>query len=229
MKYFWFVHKELKLIFAGSGFFIVSFVFSAGMLLFFRMSMPIQKIDLPSSLSFLWATHFISSIFLLNASQEWEWEWSAGRGIRFSGLSGNTIFFAKATAIFFTMILLWILEQSIWTIFFNDAIEIKLNLTQRMHRSAQMATTAIAASGGLALLGQLVAVMAVHSRYRHVLLLILFFPLALPIFVGATSVSQQIWQGLKWSQLPFQLHLILAFIFFFASAGIALYEFLLEE
>lgn len=229
MKYLEFVKKELKLIFSGTGFFLVSFVFSAGMLLFFRMSMPIENIDLASSLSFLWATHFISSIFLLNASQEWEWEWSAGRAIRFSGLSGSTIFFAKSTAVFFTMILLWILEQSIWTIFFSEAINIEFTFAKQLQRSAQLATTAIATSAGLALLGQLVAVMAIHSRYRHVLLLILFFPLALPIFVGASSVSQQIWQGLAWKQLPFQLHLVLSFIFFFAAAGIGLYDFLLEE
>lgn len=229
MAYLAFVKKELKLIFSGSGFFLVSFVFSAGMMLFFRMSMPIEKIDLASSFSFLWATHFISSIFILNATQEWEWEWSAQRAIRFSGLSGTTVFLSKSTAIFLAIVLLWVLEQSIWTLFFQTAISTNLNFQQIFVRSLQLTFTAAIVSAGLSLLGQLSAVMAIHSRYRHVLLLILFFPLALPIFVAAGSVSHQIWQGVTWLQLPMRLNMVFAFVFFFTAAGIALYDFLIEE
>lgn len=229
IAYFAFVKKELKLIFSGSGFFLVSFVFSAGMMLLFRMSMPIEKIDLAASFSFLWATHFISSIFILHAAQEWEWEWSAQRAIRFSGLSATTIFLSKSTAIFLAIVLLWILEQSIWTLFFQTAIAAEFSFSQMFSRSLQLSFVATSVSAGLSLLGQLSAVMAIHSRYRHVLLLILFFPLALPIFVAAGSVSHQIWQGITWLQLPMRLNLVFAFVFFFTAAGIALYDFLIEE
>lgn len=229
MLYWRFVKKELKLIFSGSGFFMVSLVFSAGMLLFFRMSMPIEKMELSSSFTFLWATHFISSIFLLNASQEWEWEWGAQRAIHFSGLRGSHIFFAKTTAVFITLIFLWLLEQALWTLFFQTAIKADFDFYALTTRSSQLAVSAFAVSGGLALIGEFAAVMAIHSRYRHVMLLILFFPLALPIIVAAGSVSHQIWAGLEWQFLPLRLNFVIAFIFFFAAAGLGLYEFLLEE
>jgi len=227
--------KEIYLFFIGTSFFLVSSIFSTGLFLLFRFTYPIEKISPEISSSILWAVHLISSIFAIIASQEWEWEAGALRSVKLSGIDPVLFFLGKAAATTLTLILLWTVEYILWGFlfaleslpvallqFFPDDPELGLRLGAAF-------LPGVLASMGIALLGQLTSVLAVHSRFKHALMFILFFPLALPLVIAGSGFTREVMLGKPASELTGMLTLQAAFLLFFLGAGIMLFEYLWEE
>ncbi|MDH5717156.1 MAG: heme exporter protein CcmB [Spirochaetia bacterium] len=223
--------KELHLLFSGSGFFWLSLIFSIGLFMLFRFTLPPEHMSGETAVSILWAAHLISCLFCLLAAQEWEWEWFAYRAVRLSGTQGHLVFVSKSTASFIALVLLWLLELIIWFIFFNSTfmfagdtfIDKGINIINMFILAGSLTTI------GITFLGQLAAILALHSRFRHILLLILFFPLSLPVLIAGSSFCRNIINGGMWQDSKGILNLIIAFLFIYLAAGIALYDYLWEE
>jgi heme exporter protein B len=189
------------------------------------------------AISTLWAVHLISSLFALLASQEWEWESNALRAIKLTGVEGSLVFLAKSTASILSLLLLWILETGIW--FFLFAFDhLKHAIPGRVLSGTspelitvllQIILTGAIASAGISFLGQIASVLALHSRFKHILLFIVFFPISLPSIIAGSSYTRVIWKTGGWSTGTGVLFMESAFAFFFLAVGVFLYEFLWEE
>ena len=81
---------------------------------------------------------------------------------------------------------------------------------------------------GVSFLGIIAAGIAIHGRFRHLLLILLLFPLSLPIVITSSSFTRAIWTRPLPENLS-GLNMEWAFIFVYLAAGIGLYEYLLEE
>ncbi|MDH5720533.1 MAG: heme exporter protein CcmB [Spirochaetia bacterium] len=223
--------KELNLLFKGTGFIWLSFVFSVGLFTLFRFTLPAHNMNIETAISILWGAYVISCLFSLLAAQEWEWEWFAYRAVRLSGTAGHTVFLSKSIATFVALSLLWIFILTVWFVFFGGSFlpadaSIPVILIKYF---SKFLVVGILATLGITFLGQLAAVLALHSRFRHILLLILFFPMSLPVLIAGSSFCRLAWQEAEWSEMSGLLNLLAAFLFIYAAAGIALYDYLWEE
>lgn len=231
------LRKELYLYFFGTGFFMVSVIFSLGLFLLFRFTYPIDAMTRDIAISSLWAVHLVSSLFALLAAQEWEWENNALRAVKLSGVEGYIVFLGKSTAALISLGALWLIEMIAWTFLFGyqnlqqafPEAGVTFFTPQVMTILLQIFSAGILVSLGISFLGQITSVLALHSRFRHILLFIVFFPLALPAIIAASSYSRIAWEGGGWSTGTSALFLNGAFAFIFLAAGVLLYEFLWEE
>jgi len=227
--------KELTLYFFGTGFFLVSLIFSIGLFVLFRFTYPVDSLSIEVAISSLWAVHLISSLFTLLASQEWEWERNALRAIKISGVEGHVVFLGKAISSWFCLVLLLMFEIVAWIIFFAYSHLTSLDPAQGFFSAkvgmfmAKLFASGVIASAGISFLGQLASILALHSRFRHVLLFIVFFPLSLPAIIAGSSYSRFAYQAAEWTSASGMISLQMAYAFVFLSAGVLLYEFLWEE
>ncbi|MDH4200613.1 MAG: heme exporter protein CcmB [Spirochaetia bacterium] len=231
-KVFYFLfQKELRLYFLGTSFYLVSAVLSGGLFLLFRFTYPSEKLNQETSISILWAVHLISSLFSLIASAEWEWESNAMRAVKLSGAEGYFVFLSKSIASFFSLTLLWVLEIFVWLVLFGseNSSLLKSPLNQIFTAVVQMLLAGAVASAGISFLGQITSILALHSRFKHVLMFIVFFPVSIPLIIAASAYTR-IAVSLKGLDGGFNfISLELAFCFFFLAAGFVLYDVLWEE
>ncbi|MBC7262438.1 MAG: heme exporter protein CcmB, partial [Chloroflexi bacterium] len=82
---------------------------------------------------------------------------------------------------------------------------------------------------GFAAAGTLFAAMAVNIRAREVMLPILLFPIAVPVFIAATKSTAQILDGQPISEIYTWLRLLLAFDVIFIVIALLSFEYVLEE
>ncbi|MGB9880436.1 MAG: heme exporter protein CcmB [Anaerolineae bacterium] len=82
---------------------------------------------------------------------------------------------------------------------------------------------------GFAAAGTLFAAMAVNIRAREVMLPILLFPIAVPVFIAATKSTAQILDGQPISEIYIWLRLLLAFDIIFIVIALLSFEYVLEE
>ncbi|MGC8786566.1 MAG: heme exporter protein CcmB [Anaerolineae bacterium] len=82
---------------------------------------------------------------------------------------------------------------------------------------------------GFAAAGTLFAAMAVNIRAREVMLPILLFPIAVPVFIAATKSTAQILDGQPISEIYIWLRLLLAFDVIFIVIALLSFEYVLEE
>lgn len=222
------IKRELLLLLARTGFFLVATLFSAAAFMLFRFSLPASGVGPDFSTGILWAVHLIAALFILLAQQEWETEWQAARIYRLKQVPAYLVFVAKSSSVFIALALLWVFEQLLFNLFFLPPNP-GLPMRELALRQFYIFIAAMAANAGIAMAGQLAASVAVHSRFRHVLLLVIFFPLAIPALVAGSSLSRAALQGVPFDMLVGSLNLEIAFLFLYAAAGIALYGILWEE
>ena len=228
------VKKELYLYFIGTGFFTVSIVFSIGLFLLFRFTFPPEAITRDAAISLLWAVHLVSTLFVILAGQEWEWEKNAFRAIKLSGTDGYTVFMGKSAAAIVALALLWSMELVLWSLLFASSHLKSLSQGGVEFSSIivfllQIWIAGLIATMGISFLGQIASVVALHSRFKHVLLFILIFPLSLPVIIAAGAFTRTLWVSQDFSSAQGLIFLELSFTFLFLGAGVFLYDYLWEE
>jgi len=228
--------KEIRLYFFGTSFYLVSAILSTGLFLLFRFTYPSEQINRDIAVSVLWSVHMISSLFSLIASQEWEWEANALRAVKLSGVEGYVVFLAKSLASILSMVLLWVLEVLVWAALYGGDIFSGVNPVLAENETLgysvlimQILLCGILSSAGIAFIGQITSVLALHSRFRHVLMFIVFFPISIPTMISASSYTRLALQFKGWSAGLNFLYLQISFCLFFVAAGIVLYDYLWEE
>lgn len=231
------IKKELYLYFIGSGFAFVTIILSTGLFLLFRFTYPVEAVSKEVVISSLWSVHLISSLFALMAAQEWEWENNAMRAVKLSGVEGYVVFLGKSLAGFLSLVSLWSAEWVVWSLMFG------LGAVQGAYPEARSVFSpesvsilgriflaGLPACAGIAFLGQITSALALHSRFRHVLQFIVFFPLSLPLIIAGGEYSRIVWRSAgDGAAGQGVLFLVFAFMLFFFAAGNLLYDYLWEE
>ena len=82
---------------------------------------------------------------------------------------------------------------------------------------------------GFAAVGTVFAAIAVNTRSREIMLPVLFFPVVLPVVIGAVQSTAAVVAGDSWSAISRWLQLVVAFDVMFLVVALLTFEYVLEE
>ena len=126
----------------------------------------------------LWVAFAFAGILTMNRAFVLEKEQGSLEGLLLSPVSRDAIFLGKALASFLFML---IVEAALLPVF---AVLLDFSAF-----SATLILTIILATLGFATVGTLFSAIAVQTRSREIMLPVLFFPIVLPVLIGAVEAS----------------------------------------
>lgn len=127
----------------------------------------------------LWVAFAFAGVLAMNRAFAMEREQGGLDGLLLTPASRDSIFLGKATAIFLFMLLV---EAILLPIF--------AGLLNFSAASLTLVLTILLATVGFALVGSLFSAIAVQTKSREILLPVLFFPVILPVIVGAVQATK---------------------------------------
>ena len=144
----------------------------------FALSVTPQRVTTVAP-GILWASFAFAGVLAMSRAFAREREQGGLDGLLLTPVSRDSIFLGKAAAIFMFMVLV---EAILLPIFAGlmgfSAVSLALLLT------------ILLATAGFALVGALFAAIAVQTKSREILLPVLFFPVILPVIVGAVEATK---------------------------------------
>ena len=127
----------------------------------------------------LWIAFAFAGVLAMNRAFAREKEQGGLDGLLLTPVSRDSIFLGKAAASFLFMLLVEAILLPIFAGLLNfSAVSFTLVLT------------IVLATAGFALVGTLFAAIAVQTKSREILLPVLFFPVILPVIVGAVEATK---------------------------------------
>ena len=126
----------------------------------------------------LWVAFAFAGTLAMNRSFVREREQGGLEGLLLSPVSRDAIFLGKAAASFLFMFLVEVALLPVFAVLLNfSAVSFTLILT------------IVLATLGFALVGTLFSAIAVQTRSREIMLPVLFFPVVLPVLIGAVEAT----------------------------------------
>lgn len=137
-------------------------------------------------------------------------------GLRLTGISGTTFYFAKFVTALMFMVAIEIIAIPLFMLLFNFSIG-----------EWAVLFVMILALGtiGYAAIGTLFSAMLAHSRFRNLLLPIVFYPVIIPLLIAAVKATQNVLAG----EAPRELPLLIGFDIIFLTASALLFDFVVED
>jgi heme exporter protein B len=128
----------------------------------------------------LWVAFSFAGVLAMNRAFVREKEQGGLEGLLLTPASRDAIFLGKAAASFLFMLMVEIILLPVFAALLSFSA---LSLT--------LIATIVLATVGFALIGTLFSAIAVQTRSREIMLPVLFFPVILPVIVGAVEASKQ--------------------------------------
>ncbi len=144
----------------------------------FALSVTPQRVTTVAP-GILWASFAFAGVLAMSRAFAREREQGGLDGLLITPVSRDSIFLGKAASIFLFMVLV---EAILLPIF--------AGLMGFSAVSFALLFTILLASAGFALVGALFAAIAVQTKSREILLPVLFFPVVLPVIVGAVEATK---------------------------------------
>ena len=126
----------------------------------------------------LWVAYAFAGILAMNRSFVREQEQGGLEGLLLSPVSRDAIFLGKAAGTFLFMLLVEAILLPVFAAFLGFSF---LSFT--------LAVTILLATLGFATVGTLFSAIAVQTRSRELMLPVLFFPVILPVIIGAVQAT----------------------------------------
>lgn len=126
----------------------------------------------------MWVAYAFAGTLAMNRSFVREQEQGGLEGLLLSPVSRDAIFLGKALGSFLFMLLVEAVLLPVFAAFLGFSV---LSLT--------LAATILLATLGFALVGTLFSAIAVQTRSRELMLPVLFFPVILPVIIGAVQAT----------------------------------------
>lgn len=126
----------------------------------------------------LWVAFAFSGVLAMNRSYALEKDKGSLEGLLLCPVSGDELYFGKMLGIFLFMIIIQVILLTVFAILFNFS-----------GFSASLGLAIVLATLGFASVGTLFAAISVQTRSREIMLPILFFPIILPVLVGAIEIT----------------------------------------
>ena len=127
----------------------------------------------------LWASFAFAGVLAMSRAFAREREQGGLDGLLLTPVSRDSIFLGKAASIFIFMVLVEVILLPIFAGLMGfSAVSFALLLT------------ILLATAGFAIVGALFAAIAVQTKSREILLPVLFFPVILPVIVGAVEATK---------------------------------------
>ena len=128
----------------------------------------------------LWVAFAFAGVLAMNRAFVREKEEGGLDGLLLTPISRDAIFLGKAAGSFMFMLLVEAVLLPIFAALLNFSAV-----------SSTLVLTIVLATLGFALVGTLFSAIAVQTRSREILLPVLFFPVILPVLVGAVEATKQ--------------------------------------
>jgi heme exporter protein B len=170
----------------------------------------------------LWITLLFAAILGINRLFVAEREQAGFDGLLLAPIDRNALLVAKAAALFIYLVALELVALPTFALFFLgsgfwDALPL-------------LTAVVLLADGGLAVVGALLASIAVNTRARDLLLPLLLLPLAVPVVIAAAAATEPLLSvPLETSDTGRWMAVLALYDAVFGLLAYALFDFLMEE
>ena len=194
-------------------------VFSLLVILIFNFALELDaKTRYSVTAGVLWVTFAFAGTLGLNRSMAMEKDRGCLDGLLLAPVDRSVIFFGKAISNLFFMLIVEAIVLPIYSLLYNT------NLFQ-----PGLILVILLGSTGYVAVGTLLSSMAIQTRTRDVLLPILLFPIAIPLFIAAVKASTGFLQGLPLAEIMPFINLLIVYDIIFIAAAFMLFEYVVQE
>ncbi|NIP38746.1 MAG: heme ABC transporter permease [Candidatus Dadabacteria bacterium] len=215
------IKKDLLSEFRSRDMFVSMFTFSLIIIFVFNLVLDLtSNIKNLISPAALWITFLFSGSIGLSRSYSLEKESEAIKGILLAPVDRSLIYLGKFFSNLIFLLIVEFITVPIFIILFNYEFGMKF---------IEITLVIILGTIGFSTVGTLFSAISLNTRLREVLLPILYFPIIIPILLNAVRVTSTLLAGGSLSEVSSSLQVLIAFDIIFLSAGVLLYEYVIEE
>jgi len=215
------VRKDFISEFRSRDMFISMFTFSLIIIFVFNLVLDLtSNIKNLVSPAVLWITFLFSGSIGLSRSYSLEKESEAIKGLLLAPVDRSLIYMGKFFSNLIFLLIIEIITIPIFIILFNYDFSIKI---------IEIMLVIFLGTIGFSSVGTLFSAISLNTRLREVLLPILYFPIIIPVLLNAVRITRSLLSGESLSSNSSSLQVLIAFDIIFLSAGILLYEYVIEE
>jgi heme exporter protein B len=166
----------------------------------------------------LWVTFAFAGTLGLNRSMAMEKDRGCLDGLLLAPVDRSAIYFGKTIGNLIFMFIVEIIVLPVYSVLYNT------NLLQ-----PGLLLVIFLGSVGYVAVGTLLSSMAVQTRTRDVLLPILLFPVAIPVFIAAVKASSGFLQGIEMAEIMPWLNLLITYDIVFTAVAFMVFDYVVEE
>jgi heme exporter protein B len=168
----------------------------------------------------LWMTFIFASLLGMNRSFVYEVDKGCLQGLMLAPVDRNVIYISKFLVNFIFIGLVELIVLPIFSVFFD------LDLTGSIF---ELLAVIFLSTIGISVIGTLFSAISVNTRTREVMLPILYFPVSIPIIIGAVQATGAIFRDQPWSDVWGWLRIVIAFDVIFLVVALLTFEYVIEE
>jgi len=195
------------------------FVFAFLAMLIFSFALDLRgAVARAAAPGVLWTTIAFAGTLGLSRSMAREQETGGMDGLRLSPADRTVILFGKALGNMTMMLALEAVLVPLSAILFNVPLF-----------APGVLAILLGGTLGYALVGTLLAAIAVNTRAREVMLPILLLPLVMPLLIAAVQATRGLLEGLTWTELGGWINLLVVYDLLIAAAALLTFEYVVES
>jgi heme exporter protein B len=197
-------------------------IFAVTTFVIFHFGLDRDRLEGELAAGVLWVTLLFAAILGINRLFVAEREQGGFDGILMAPIERTSLLVAKASALFIYLLALELIALPVFALFFlSDGFWDAL---------PRLLLVAILADLGLAIVGSLLASIAVHTRARDLLLPLLLLPLTVPVMIGAAAATKPLLSvPLETTELGKWLAVLALYDLIFGLLAYAVFDFLMED
>jgi heme exporter protein B len=194
-------------------------VFSFTVILIFNFALELDaKTRATVTSGVLWVTFAFAGTLGLNRSMAMEKDRGCMDGLLLAPVDRAAIYFGKTIGNLVFMLIVEAFVLPVYSILYNT------NLF-----NPGLILVILLGSVGYVAVGTLLSAMAVQTRTRDVLLPILLFPVAIPVFIAAVKGSTGFLQGLPMDEIMPWINLLIVYDIIFTAVAFMTFDYIVEE
>ena len=197
-------------------------IFAVTTFVIFHFGLDRDRLEGELAAGVLWVTLLFAAILGINRLFVAEREQGGFDGILMAPIERTSLLIAKAGALFSYLLALELIALPVFALFFlSDGFWEAL---------PRLLVVAILADFGLAVMGALLASIAVHTRARDLLLPLLLLPLTVPVMIGAAAATKPLLSiPMETSGVGKWLAVLALYDLIFGLLAYAVFDFLMED
>ena len=213
------VWKDLAAELRGRELISAMLVFALLVIVIFNFALELEAETRASVTSgVLWVTFAFAGTLGLNRSMAMEKDRGCLDGLLLAPVDRSAIYFGKAIGNLIFMFIVEIIVLPVYSVLYNTNL---LNLG--------LLLVILLGSIGYVAVGTLLSSMAVQTRTRDVLLPILLFPVAIPVFIAAVKASSGFLMGIDMAEIQPWLSLLVTYDVVFTAVAFMVFDYVVEE
>lgn len=215
--------KELRLERRAPQTLVAMALFSGTAYVLFHFALQRDTVDGNLASGVLWVTLTLAALLGINRLFVADRDEGGLDGFLLAPVDRSSLFLAKAATLFLFLVALQVVAVPLFAI-------LLLGPTPDVGAWARLGLVLLLADLGLAVVGTLVAAIAVQTRARDLITSILALPLLIPVIIGAARATAPIFSALGAGALPGRWLAVLAlYDLIFALLAWALFDYLVED